>query len=99
MITRARGTGLACDGTIRGMTDLERMKVERDTLDRKIMAAEADQVQDRAREAFRLLATDNSLPAIEIVDQALVECSLVDPQRAAAFTERLAVIVDTYRRG
>ena len=74
------------------------MKVKREALDRRIEAAEAGQARDRAREAFRLLATDDSLPVIEIVDQALAKCSLVDPQRAVAFTERLAAIVETYRR-
>ena len=74
------------------------MKVKREALDRKIEAAEADQVQDRAREAFHLLATDDSLPVIEIVDQALAKCSLTDQERARVFTERLAAIVETYRR-
>ena len=84
------------------MTDLDRMKLERDTLDKKIGIAERNQAFDRAREAFRLLGADSDLPVLDILEQALADWSPADPNRrrvgAVEFIERLSTIVETYRR-
>lgn len=83
------------------MTDIERWKVERAALDEKIAEAEADQVRERARTAFRRLADDESLPLISIMQQALAPVKVVsssDPDRAVMFLDRLPVIVDAYAK-
>lgn len=67
-------------------------------LDRKIARAESERALDRARAAFRRLAEDETLPLVEIVDQALMHVVVTDADRTVSFLDRLATIVDANAR-
>ena len=78
-------------GILLSVNNLERLRLERDTMIKRVAAAEAEEAARRAREAFRLLGKPTA-PVLEIIDQTLIDHSLLDPQRAARFVDRLQAI-------
>lgn len=81
------------------MTDLERWRLERAELDRKIRKAEAAEAESRIREALADLAANQDLPVLELIDKALRSVPLNERDRAAQFIERLTVLVRAGRDG
>ena len=75
------------------MTDIEQWELEREALTRRIENAKAERLERQARAVFRKLGEDERLAVMEIIDQALMSLKPTDPRRAAAFVERMVVLV------
>ena len=92
------------------MTDLDRLRIEQtaareklEELDAKIAAVESNRSIEKARKAFQVLGTDDTLPALKIVEQALQSWSQsqtgrrpVGPSDASEFIDRLATTINAY---
>lgn len=80
------------------MTEIERWRLERAELDRKIRKAETEEADRRARDVLNRLSADEELPVLQTIDQALVAVGITDNDRATQLIERLTVLVDAGRR-
>ncbi|MXY57899.1 MAG: hypothetical protein F4Y41_16145 [Gammaproteobacteria bacterium] len=77
------------------MTDLEKLRLQRDAINEKIAAAEQRELADSLRASFARLA-DESTPVCEIMVKVLGGRRTFPPSELPKFAERLAETVKAY---
>ena len=79
------------------MSETEKLKLQRATLDQQLAAAEKAEVAESLRASFKRLAEDDSLPILEIVGKALTARGKVPPPSSLdRLADRLAVVLRAY---
>ena len=77
------------------MTEIEKLRLQRDAIDGKIAAAHKKELNDSLRSSFARLA-DESLPVDEILLKVLGNTRTIPREELPKFAERLAEILKVY---